>query len=159
MSALLIGPVAFVCDCASDEISDIMDYMEGMAWPVSSTLFHLTDRATPTRSIVATDARKAFAGQPVVLCIDGIKKSAMCPMPWGSFFKLLTFVTWPWPHSRRAHTGALARRSEPRARLARTNLRVAAADQTKLTGPTSQPVDQHRRGLLLLFPSHIVQRR
>ena len=58
-----------LCNCGSEEIADVLDAMERLGWPVSSTVMVLTDRATPTRSVVATSARKAFA---VSLSLSGV---------------------------------------------------------------------------------------
>ena len=53
--------VAFVCNCGPDEIANILDAMNSSRWPISQTSLVLTDRATPTRSIVAVPSRKMFA--------------------------------------------------------------------------------------------------
>ena len=54
--------ISFVCDCGSDEIAAILDAMSGHGWPnTTKTRFYLTDRATPTRAVVATPQRRAFA--------------------------------------------------------------------------------------------------
>ena len=54
-------PISFVCNCASDEISEILDAMRASQWPHNRTRFFLTDRATPTRSVTADPDRMAFA--------------------------------------------------------------------------------------------------
>ena len=53
--------VAFVCNCGPDEISSIVDAMDSNRWPIAKTRLILTDRSTPTRSVVATPSRRAFA--------------------------------------------------------------------------------------------------
>ena len=53
--------VTFLCHCGSDEMPAILDTMASMTWPTDRTSFVLTDRATPTRSVVSVDARRAFA--------------------------------------------------------------------------------------------------
>lgn len=61
ISTAVVPTVAFICDCGSDEISQIMDTMHSLGWPTVRTHFYLTDRATPTRSVVALPNRTAFA--------------------------------------------------------------------------------------------------
>ena len=39
----------------------ILDQMAAMGWPTARTAFTLTDRATPTRSVVSEPTRRAFA--------------------------------------------------------------------------------------------------
>ena len=53
--------VGMLCNCGSEEVSQILDGMAALGWPIERTAFMLTDRATPTRSVVATPARKEFA--------------------------------------------------------------------------------------------------
>ena len=53
--------VSFLCHCGSDEVSLILDQMAAMGWPTARTSFLITDRATPTRSVVSEPARRAFA--------------------------------------------------------------------------------------------------
>ena len=50
-----------MCNCGPDEISDIVDAMDSNRWPIAKTRLILTDRSTPTRSVVATPSRRAFA--------------------------------------------------------------------------------------------------
>ena len=54
------GATHLVCNCGSDEIGDILDTMRAGGWPADKTRLVLTDRATPTRAVVASP-RKAFA--------------------------------------------------------------------------------------------------
>lgn len=49
------GPVALVCNCDADEIVAIMDAMVDLGWPGMQTRMFVTDRATPTRAVVAPE--------------------------------------------------------------------------------------------------------
>ena len=55
----------FVCNCGPYDISPILDAMraESSKWKIDSLRLLLTDRSTPTRSVVADKQRQAFAAQ------------------------------------------------------------------------------------------------
>ena len=53
--------VGFLCNCGPEEIAEILDAMRAARWPASKTAMALSDRSTPTRAVVASPPRAAFA--------------------------------------------------------------------------------------------------